>query len=55
MKDSGQLRRRVIEPAVKELLEKNSLAIEWEPVKPAGRKVTGFRFKFNPDPQGRLF
>ncbi|WP_109482519.1 replication initiation protein [Paraburkholderia sp. C35] len=55
VKDSGQLRRRVIEPAVKELREKNSLAIEWEPVKPAGRKVTGFRFKFKPDPQGRLF
>jgi plasmid replication initiation protein len=55
VKDSGQLRRRVIEPAVKELVEKNGLAIEWEPVKPAGRKVTAFRFKFNPDPQGRLF
>ncbi|MBR8029919.1 replication initiation protein [Burkholderia cenocepacia] len=55
VKDSGQLRRRVIEPAVKELQEKNSLAIEWEPVKPSGRKVTGFRFKFKPDPQGRLF
>lgn len=55
VKDSGQLRRRVIEPAVKELHEKNDLSIEWEPVKPAGRKVTGFRFKFKPDPQGRLF
>ncbi|WP_434717185.1 replication initiation protein (plasmid) [Paraburkholderia sp. A2RO-4L] len=55
VKDSGQLRRRVIEPAVKELQEKNGIAIEWEPVKPAGRKVTGFRFKFKPDPQGRLF
>ena len=55
VKDSGQLRRRVIEPAVKELQEKNGLAIDWEPVTPAGRKVTGFRFKFKPDPQGRLF
>ncbi|WP_175896645.1 replication initiation protein [Burkholderia cepacia] len=55
VKDSGQLRRRVIEPAVKELQEKNALAIEWEPITPAGRKVTGFRFKFKPDPQGRLF
>ncbi|MFL9903322.1 replication initiation protein [Paraburkholderia fungorum] len=55
VKDSGQLRRRVIEPAVKELQEKNGLSIEWEPTKPAGRKVTGFRFKFKPDPQGRLF
>ncbi|WP_321874635.1 replication initiation protein [Burkholderia ubonensis] len=55
VKDSGQLRRRVIEPAVKELQEKNGIAIEWEAVKPSGRKVTGFRFKFKPDPQGRLF
>lgn len=55
VQDSGQLRRRVIEPAVKELQEKNGIAIEWEPVTPAGRKVTGFRFKFKPDPQGRLF
>ena len=55
VKDSGQLRRRVIEPAVKELQDKNGLQIEWEAVKPAGRKVTGFRFKFDPDPQGRLF
>jgi plasmid replication initiation protein len=55
VKDAGQLRRRVIEPAVKELREKNGLSIEWEPTKPAGRKITGFRFKFEPDPQGRLF
>lgn len=55
VKDSGQLRRRVIEPAVKELSNKNGLTIEWEPVTPSGRKVTGFRFKFEPDPQGRLF
>jgi plasmid replication initiation protein len=55
VKDAGQLRRRVIEPAVKELTEKNGLAIEWEPLKPAGRKITGFVFKFAADPQGRLF
>ncbi|KVR13141.1 hypothetical protein BGV71_32170 [Burkholderia ubonensis] len=55
VKDSGQLRRRVIEPAIKELQEKNGIAITWEPIKPSGRKVTGFRFKFDKDPQGRLF
>jgi len=55
VKDSGQLRRRVIEVAVKELQEKNGLAIEWEALKPAGRKVTGFKFTFKADPQGRLF
>ncbi|WP_158898425.1 replication initiation protein [Burkholderia sp. L27(2015)] len=55
VKDAGQLRRRVIEPAIKELREKNGIAIEWEPTKPGGRKVTGFKFRFEPDPQGRLF
>jgi len=55
VKDAGQLRRRVVEPAVKELREKNGIAITWEPIRPAGRKVTGFRFNFEPDPQGRLF
>jgi plasmid replication initiation protein len=55
VKDAGQLRRRVIEPAVKELREKNGLSIEWEPTKPAGRKITGFVFRFQADPQGRLF
>lgn len=49
----GMLRRSVIEPAVKELREKDGLLLEWEPVK-AGRKVTGLDFKFRPDPQGKL-
>jgi plasmid replication initiation protein len=53
LKDFGQLKRRVIEPAVKELREKDGLLLEWEPVK-AGRKVTGLVFKFRPDPQGKL-
>jgi plasmid replication initiation protein len=55
VKDAGQLKRRVVEPAVKELQEKNGLKIEWTPTKPAGKKITGFTFKFEPDPQGRLF
>ncbi|ASW04403.1 replication initiation protein [Paraburkholderia aromaticivorans] len=55
IKDAGQLRRRVIDVAVKELQEKNGLKIEWEPTIPAGRKITGFKFTFQPDPQGRLF
>ena len=48
-----ELRLRVIEPAVKELREKNGLIVQWTPVK-AGRKVTGLRFEFEPDPQGTL-
>jgi plasmid replication initiation protein len=48
-----ELRLRVIEPAVKELQEKNGLIVKWSPVK-AGRKVIGLRFEFEPDPQGTL-
>lgn len=49
----AQLRRWVIEPAVKELSEKDAWIIEWQPVK-AGRKVIALKFKFKRDPQGRL-
>ncbi|KIX38277.1 replication protein, partial [Burkholderia pseudomallei] len=48
-----ELRLRVIEPAVKELREKNGLLLEWTPVK-AGRKVIGLRFSFEPNPQSSL-
>lgn len=41
----GELRRRIIEPAVAELQAKNGLAIEWSATK-AGRKVAGLEFKF---------
>ena len=51
--DFFNLRQRVIDPAVKELREKDGLLLEWEPVK-AGRKVAGLVFTFRPDPQGRL-
>lgn len=53
LKDFGQLKRRVIEPAVKELREKDGLLLKWEQVK-AGRKVTGLVFTFQTDPQGKL-
>jgi plasmid replication initiation protein len=49
-----ELRLRVIEPAVKELREKNGLIVTWEPIK-TGRKVTALRFEFEPNPQGALF
>lgn len=49
----GMTRRSIIEPAVKELREKDGLLLEWEPVK-TGRKVIGLDFKFRPDPQMRL-
>ena len=51
--DFGNLRQRVIEPAVQELREKNNLEIRWEAEK-AGRKVTGLIFIFEPSRQGQL-
>jgi len=41
----AQLRRWVIEPAVKELVEKDGWEITWDPIK-AGRKVIALRFDF---------
>lgn len=52
-KDFGRLRVRVIEPAVKELGEKDGLQIQWNPVK-AGRKVISLEFRFPPNPQCSL-
>jgi len=46
-------RRWVVEPAVKELREKDGWLIEWIPIK-TGRKVTTLRFEFKRDPQGHL-
>lgn len=47
------LRRRVIEPAVKELVEKDGMQIEVILAK-EGKKTVGLTFKFRKDPQGRL-
>lgn len=52
-KDFGALRRKVIEPALKELREKDNMLIDLE-LKKAGRKVTGLVFKFKSNPQGKL-
>jgi len=52
--DFGQIKRRIIVPAVKELTEKDGWIISWVAVK-KGRKVTSVRFDFMRDPQGRLF
>lgn len=53
LKNFKDLRRWVIEAAVKELTEKDGWLIDWKPIK-AGRKVTALRFDFKRDPQGRL-
>ena len=52
-KDFGAIRRRVIDPAMTELTEKDNLIITLE-LKKSGRKVTGLDFKFKENPQGKL-
>jgi plasmid replication initiation protein len=53
LSDFGQIKRRIIEPAVHELTEKDGWLIQWRPIK-AGRKVRAIRFDFARDPQHRL-
>jgi len=48
-----EIRRRVIEPAVKELIQKNNMLITWT-TQNAGRKVIGLEFKFKANPQQKL-
>lgn len=52
--DFAAIRRKIIEPAVKELREKDGWAITWKPIT-AGRKVKAVRFDFKRDPQMSLF
>jgi plasmid replication initiation protein len=51
--DFAAIRRKMIEPAVKELQEKDGWLIQWEPIK-TGRKVTSVRFNFIRNPQQQL-
>lgn len=48
------IRRKIIEPAVKELITKDGWLIDWEPIK-VGRKVDALRFTFSRNPQQSLF
>nr|WP_031943932.1 replication initiation protein [Komagataeibacter europaeus]BAP46833.1 replication protein B [Komagataeibacter europaeus] len=50
----NNIKRRIIEPAVKELVEKDGWLIQWTPIK-AGRKVVRLRFEFKKNPQPDLF
>ena len=52
-KNFKELRRRVIEPAVVELIQKNNMIVTWT-TQNAGRKVIGLDFKFGPNPQQSL-
>lgn len=49
----GMVRRNVLEPALKELREKDNMLIDLEIIK-AGRKVTGLVFKFKQNEQRQL-
>jgi plasmid replication initiation protein len=51
--DFAAIRRKIIEPAVKELQEKHGWMIQWIPLK-TGRKVVGLRFSFIRDVQPSL-
>lgn len=53
-KNFNNLKKWVIEPAVKELREKDNWLIDWETVK-HGRRVAVLRFRFERNPQGGLF
>lgn len=54
LSDFGQIKRRIIDPAVKELVEKDNWLIDWRPIK-AGRRVKAIRFEFRRNPQLSLF
>lgn len=49
----AKIRTKIIEPAVRELSDKDGWLIQWEPIK-AGRKVKALRFTFMRNPQGQL-
>ena len=51
--DFAAIRRKMIEPAIRELTEKDGWLIQWQPIK-GGRKVKGLRFDFLRNPQGHL-
>jgi plasmid replication initiation protein len=51
--DFAAIRRKIIEPAVKELNEKDGWLIQWRPLK-RGRKVSAIRFDFMKNPQRSL-
>ena len=49
----SNMRNRVIEPAVKEIREKDGLNLRWSPVK-INRKITSLEFNFPVEPQKEL-
>ena len=52
--DFAKLRTKIIEPAIKELTQKDGWIIAWEPIRKGSRKVVAIKFTFSRDPQGKL-
>lgn len=52
-KNFGQLQRRIIDPAIKELTEKDNWIIKWNPIK-KGRRVAKLEFFFKRNNQLKL-
>jgi plasmid replication initiation protein len=52
--DFSRIRVKVIEPAVKEIRQKDGLKVTWKPLK-KGRSVVALEFKFPVEPQHELF
>jgi plasmid replication initiation protein len=50
----GQIKRRILKPALEELAKKDGWDIKYTEIK-GGRKVKGLRFEFQRNPQGNLF
>lgn len=53
-RDFGLIRSKVIEPAVKEIRQKDGLKVTWKPIK-RGRTVVALEFRFPVEPQQELF
>ncbi|WP_299076239.1 replication initiation protein [uncultured Paraglaciecola sp.] len=53
-RDFGLIRSKIIEPAVKEIRQKDGLKLTWKPIK-RGRSFVSLEFKFPVEPQHELF
>ena len=50
----ANMRNRAIEPAIREIKEKDGLVIKWEPLKKKGRKILSLKFTFPKEQQTTL-
>ena len=50
----SQIRQKIIEPAIKQIEDKNEIKVDWKPLK-KGRSVNALEFRFTPSEQLTLF